>query len=52
MIGNNTSGLNQPVASQAVNLASRAGVQLSLSLGAVLITIVGLLGGSLVVVSL
>lgn len=52
MIGNNTSGLNQPVASQVVNLASRTGVQLGLSLGAVLITIVGLLGGSLVVVSL
>jgi hypothetical protein len=52
MIGNNTSGLNRPIGSQEANLASRAGVQLSLSLGAVLITIVGLLGGSLAVVSL
>lgn len=52
MIGNNTSGLNQPIASQAPNPASRAGVQLSVSLGAVLITIMGLLGGSLAVVSL
>lgn len=52
MIGNNTSGLNRPVASQAANIASRAGVQLGLSLGAVLLTIMGLLGGSLAVVSL
>lgn len=52
MVGNDTSGLNQPVASQAANYASRAGVQLSLSLGVVSITIMGLLGGSLAVVSL
>ena len=49
MIGNNTSGLNRPVASQATNPASRVGVQLSLLLGAVSITIMGLLGGSLAV---
>jgi hypothetical protein len=52
IIGNNTSGLSQPLASQAANPASRVGVQLSLSLGAVSITIMGLLGGSLAVVSL
>ncbi|KAF8501478.1 hypothetical protein F5888DRAFT_1672548 [Russula emetica] len=47
IIGNNTSGLSRPVASQEANSASRAGVQLGLSLGLVLITIMGLLGGSL-----
>lgn len=52
IVGNNTSGLDRPVASQAANPASRVGVRLSLSLGAVSITIMGLLGGSLAVVSL
>ena len=47
MVGNNTSGLDHPVASQAANRALRAVAQLSLSLGAISITIMALLGGLL-----
>ncbi|KAH9037922.1 hypothetical protein EDB85DRAFT_1935386 [Lactarius pseudohatsudake] len=38
-IGNNTGALNQPVASQAANAASRAGANISLLSGAVLCTV-------------
>ncbi len=49
VIGNHTSGLNAPIASQVSNPGSRAGVELSLLLGAVSTAIMGLLGGSLAV---
>ncbi|KAH9058330.1 hypothetical protein EDB87DRAFT_1626025 [Lactarius vividus] len=45
-IGNNTGALNQPIASQAANPASRAGANISLLSGAVLSTVLaGVVGG-------
>ncbi|KAH9068257.1 hypothetical protein EDB83DRAFT_2377839 [Lactarius deliciosus] len=44
-IGNNTGALNQPVASQAANTASRAGANNSLLSGAVLCTILAAVSG-------
>ncbi|KAI9440083.1 hypothetical protein H4582DRAFT_1575391 [Lactarius indigo] len=44
-IGNNTGALNQPVASQAANPASRAGANISLLSGAILSTVLAVVVG-------